>query len=82
MAAIDPTKKANARKLFPAFSERQFDIFIHFCFGLTRKSIAALEGVSVQAVQKSLKECCAQCEVNDPELLRYIFVTRLALSQL
>ena len=77
MAAIDPTKKEEARKLFPEMPDVHFDAFFFFCFNFPKKEIALLLNVSEKRVTTLLRESCLMLQVSEPNALRPVLVLRL-----
>lgn len=77
MTAIDPTKKDEARKLFPELPDGHFDTFFFFCFNFSKKEIALILKISEKRVTTLLRECCQLLHVTEPNALRPVLVLRL-----
>ncbi|MDZ7320167.1 conjugal transfer protein TraJ [Kosakonia sacchari] len=79
MVIIDPIYITHLRKIFPEISEAKLEVLTLFVYGMARKNIATLKGVSVQAVSKSLRELCDIYGVSNHDGLKTIYAIRLDL---
>lgn len=77
MAAIDPTKKHEARKLFPEMPDMHFDATFFFSFNFSKKEIALLLNVTEKRVTTLLRESCQMLNVHEPNALRPVLTLRL-----
>ncbi|MCL6746904.1 conjugal transfer protein TraJ [Kosakonia sp. R1.Fl] len=79
MVIIDRIYITQLRKIFPEISDAKIEVFTLFVYGMTRKDIANLKGVSVQAVSKALRELCDVYGVSKHDVLKTVYAIRLDL---